>query len=210
MNKSIVITVGLLVAVVFIIFSMQFLRFQSVGPLTPEQLQKYNTVILSEARQLNALPLLDENGVEFSMDQFSGNWSLINFGYTHCPDVCPTNLLMLRSLRAKFVSEGKIAPQIYLATVDPKRDSPSRLREYLDFFDPGIKALWSDEQNMSNFARQLNNLFLKGTSKAELDYLVDHSDNIAILDDNGAFIGIFRPPHEMEDIAFVMNHLMNQ
>lgn len=210
MNKGIFTTVGLLAAVVTLIFSLQFLRFQDTGPLTPEQLQKYNTVLLGTPRQLSPVPLLDKNSDDFTINDFAGNWSLVNFGYTHCPDVCPTNLLTLSKIMNLMESEGTKLPQIYMATVDPKRDTPARLAEYLEFFDPRMEALWSDEQTMSDFARQLNNLFLKGKEKTELDYLVDHSDNIAILNNDGVFVGIFRPPHQIEDIAFVMTNLMSQ
>lgn len=199
-------TVGLLLAFVAIVFSLQFIRFSESEALTPEILQNFNTVLMKEPRILQPVALVDQNNQEFKVSDFSGNWSLINFGYTHCPDVCPTNLLTLSKVRANLLSAEKPVPDIYLATVDPDRDSPDHMKSYLEFFDPGLRGLWATVPQMSDFARQLNNLFYKATDTGA--YTVDHSDNIAILNKSGEFVGIFRPPHRIDDIVYVMSALM--
>ncbi len=134
---------------------------------------------------------IDEEGEVFSFEDFKGKISLIFFGFTHCPDVCPTTLLQLSQLKNMLTAKEAEQLQVYLITVDPKRDTPTRLREYLSYFDPDFKALTGTEEQVATMAKAFNVFYNKVLTEAG-QYTVEHSAYVFVLDKNAKSVLLFR------------------
>ncbi|HZD53929.1 MAG TPA: SCO family protein, partial [Woeseiaceae bacterium] len=126
---------GLLIAVpvVLVLGGAAWLAARNAGP-PPEP--QYATP-LPEAKPLPDFSLVDQEGRPFTRERLRGRTSLLFFGFTHCPDICPTTLEQLASARQQLADEGP-APQIVFVSVDPERDTPEKLAAYVRHFGKGI------------------------------------------------------------------------
>lgn len=164
--------------------------------------------VLAEPRALPNVELVDEQGAAFRPDDFRGRWSLLYFGYTYCPDVCPLTLVELARLKQQLAAQGVTVPvEYYLVSVDPRRDTPARLREYAAYFDPEFHGLTGAPQALAALAAATETVFDVPEGQDGEDYLVSHSSNVVLLDPSARVYAVFTPPHEpatlAADFAFV-------
>jgi protein SCO1 len=112
---------------------------------------------LSPQRALPDFSLIDQRGQTFGPANLGGHWSFVFFGYTNCPDVCPTTLTTLAAMEKKMRDAGaSIRPRVVFVSVDAKRDTPEQLAKYVPYFDPeftGVTA--ADQKTIEGFARKL-------------------------------------------------------
>ena len=147
------------------------------------------------------VPFINEEGQTVGKTENLGKWSFLFFGYTFCPDVCPTTLAVMQQMWVQLTPAMKAQTQVALVSVDIERDTPEKLKAYMDYFDPSFTAFTSKPISLRSFAAQLNAVYAKverknkqGDIDPELGYLMDHSANIAILDPNGNYYGFIKPP----------------
>jgi len=170
---------------------------------------KAGVIFLPEERTLpQDVILTDHNNQKFTMNDFAGKWSLIFFGYTFCPDICPTTMLDLRNLRDKLAPNIINNMQIYMVTVDPYRDTPEQLKGYLDYFEAGFIGLTGDMEQIITLGKRVSIPFVAPDISKEF-YTVDHSGNLAILNPAGNQVGFIRAPFEVDKLAEVLQHLFN-
>jgi len=152
---------------------------------------------LPEARALDMPTLVDSGGAPFTADSFAGHASLLFFGFTHCPDVCPNTLGLLAQ-----VMQSTPAPDltVYLVSVDPERDTPAVLRDYLAGFDPQFIGLTGDPLDIKDFARTVGTAMIKVDLPGDT-YTMDHSATLYLLDDAGRLRAVFTPPFKVEGLA---------
>ena len=136
---------------------------------------------------------------------FKGQWSLVFFGFTSCPDVCPTTLSVLNKVAQEM---GQTAPQIILVSVDPGRDTPAILTKYLRAFNQDFVALSGTDEQITNLAYQLQAVFFK-PSEDDGFYMVDHSTNIALINPNAEHVGNFKIPPRENAIVKALNIIMS-
>ena len=130
--------------------------------------------------------LTDQNGKPRSDRDFRGRWMLLYFGYTYCPDVCPTTLAKVASALQKLgPAAEKIAP--VFITIDPARDTPSVLKTYLAQFDPRFVGLTGTEAQIAKVAHSYRVYFAKHPLDGG-NYAMDHSSVIYLIDPNGNFV----------------------
>ena len=161
----------------------------------PPEIQGY---VLAEPRALPAVELVDERGAPFRAADFAGHWSLLYFGYTYCPDVCPLTLVELA--RLKPLLETKRV-EYYFVSVDPRRDTPARLREYVAYFDPELHGLTGSPQELAELAAAAETVFDVPEGEDADNYLVSHSSNVVLLDPRARVHAVFAPPHEPATLA---------
>jgi protein SCO1/2 len=161
-----------------------------------------NGYVLTPPRALPALELLDEHGEAFASRAFTGHWSFLYFGYTYCPDVCPLTLVELAALKKQLAAElpGERS-EYYLVSVDPNRDTPERLREYVAYFDPAFHGLTGSPDALATFAAATETLVDVPEGQDTENYLVSHSSNVLLLDPQGALRAVFTPPHHPPQLA---------
>jgi protein SCO1/2 len=158
--------------------------------------------VFPEPRTLPAVELVDENGEPFTPLQFAGQWSFVYFGYTYCPDVCPLALIELAALKERLATQQPQTPAAYyLVSVDPKRDTPERLRDYVRYFDPSFHGLTGSIDAISALATAAEALFFVPPEQGPEGYLVSHSNNVVLVNPRGELEAIFTPPHSPEQLA---------
>ena len=166
------------------------LAFQQANVLPkPEHALYYK-----EARDIKPFQLTDHHKQAFTQAQLANKWSWVFFGYTSCPDVCPTTLQELNFIYddLKAISQDT---QILLVSVDPKRDTPEKLAQYIAYFHQEFIALTADHGVLFPFARNLGLMYAINEAKngAENNYLVDHSASLVLINPQGKIAAIFKP-----------------
>jgi protein SCO1/2 len=150
---------------------------------------------LPEARALGAFSLLDTRGAAISANELRGHPTLVFFGFTHCPDVCPTTLAMLAMVQKQVAGlDPRLAGlKVALITVDPERDSPEQLGRYVQSFGADFIGLTGSPPEIVNVTRSF------GVAFARVDlpggnYTMDHSATVFALDTQGRIVAVFTPP----------------
>jgi protein SCO1/2 len=151
---------------------------------------------LSPRRALPNFSLIDQRGHAFGPDDLRGRWSFLFFGYTNCPDFCPTTLTTLAAMEKHLRTSGAaLRPRVVFVSVDAKRDTPAQLAKYVPYFDPefvGVTA--ADQPTVEGLARQLGVAVLLSPPKADGSYTVDHSAEIFVVDPAGKLAAVLTGP----------------
>jgi protein SCO1/2 len=152
---------------------------------------------LPQPRPIEDFTLVDESGKPFTLNDLKGRPTLVFFGFTHCPDVCPTTLAKL----ARVVKAAAIPDlRVLLVSVDPERDKPEQLQQYVHAFDPNFKGATGTPAEINRFARE----FGVAVARVDLgggDYTMDHSAVVFLLDNQGRRVALFTPPYEIQPVA---------
>ncbi len=155
-----------------------------------------------QAKPLPEFALTDHNHQPFTNETIKGKWHLLFFGYTHCPDVCPTTLQMLADAVKKIKDPAVLKQlQIDFITVDPDRDDLASLKPYVTYFNKDFIGVRGDMVNIDVLTHALGILHYIVKSKNGKVYEVAHSGNLTLIDPKGRFIGIFSAPHDGAKIA---------
>ena len=155
--------------------------------------------------QDNQIELIDQNGIARNQDDFANRPIALFFGFTYCPDVCPTTLITLAAARDDLESAGidTTALQILFITVDPERDKPEQLKQYLSLFDANVTGLTGSLNKVRSVLQQFG-VYAQKTDQGDGDYLYDHSAAVFLYRDDGSFKGTI--VHN-EPIAFITEKL---
>lgn len=144
--------------------------------------------------------LTNQDGAAVTDANYKGKYLLIYFGYTYCPDVCPTGLQsMAHALDQLGADVSKVQP-LYI-TIDPARDTPAKIKEYISSFHPQIVGLTGTQQQISTLAKAYQVYFAKSEQVDDKDYLMDHSSLIYLMDPNGKLVKTF--PQEVDPAVIV-------
>ena len=169
----------------------------------PHQLPLYATVMPTPL-PLPEFQLQDQSGKQFDRQSLRGGWSLVFFGFTHCPDICPATLQQLAIARGKVMAAGNgqenSFPQIILISVDPERDSVEIMREYVGHFAADIKGVTGDIEELKKLTAVLGIFFEKSTDNGE-DYNVAHSAVVLLINPDAEFHALFSAPHDVENFV---------
>ena len=166
-------------------------------------------IILPESREVPALQLASTTGTQVDTQALTGQWRLVFFGYTFCPDICPTTLAELRQLKKLLPAEAQANLQILMVSVDPQRDSAEQLKLYLEYFDPEFVGLTGELTDIQTLSNALSIPFIPGDT-SQPRYTVDHSGNLAIISPDGRQYGFIRAPLDVKKIAEQLPHIMAQ
>jgi protein SCO1/2 len=169
----------------------------------PEPPQLKQATQLPSPKPVADFQLVDHNGNHFTLDNLKGRWTLAFFGYTHCPDVCPTSLAMLAQVvrRLERNPEAGQPPQVVFFSVDPQRDTPELLASFVPYFHDSFIGVTGDAEEILKLTRQLGIIYGKTGGSGDDDYLVDHSASIILFDPAGRFYALFSTPHKPDLIA---------
>ncbi len=157
--------------------------------------------LLQPPRPLKNLDLVDHTGQPFDAARLKDRWTLLFFGFTNCPDVCPATLTILSQIEKRLQDlPDAQRPQIALVSVDPERDTPEQLAKYVGFFSPNFIGVTGTPNSIDAFAGAM----MVPVAKHKLPnggYTVDHSAAIFLIDPNGAMHALFSTPHDATKIA---------
>ena len=156
-----------------------------------------------QARALPEFELINQDGEEFTRDDLSGKWHLIFFGYTHCPDICPTSLQTMADM-VKAIDDSDVtkALRVMFVSVDPDRDTPALLKSYVQYFNPEFIGATGTEANLQQLTRSIGiSYFLERESADQVSYEVSHSSAFVLINPATQFAGLFSAPHDSNAIA---------
>jgi protein SCO1/2 len=188
-------TVFILVAIVALILGLTVNRVLSgKGQGDQTALIDAGVILLPQSRTLPDLKLIDQDGQAVVINEFKDKWTLLFFGYTFCPDICPTTLAQLRQIKSELPKDVLAKLRVVLISVDPNRDTPAQLKQYLGYFDKDFIGLTaSSAPDLQKLANAVSIPYIPAdTSKP--NYTVDHSGNLALLGPDGTQRGFIRAP----------------
>jgi cytochrome oxidase Cu insertion factor (SCO1/SenC/PrrC family) len=144
--------------------------------------------------------LVNTAGETVTEASFRGRWMLVYFGFTYCPDVCPTELQTMSSALDRLGPQAaKIVP--VFITIDPERDTPAALAEYVKLFDERLVGLTGSKEQIAAAAKSYRVYYARAKGKDATDYLMDHSSFIYLIGPDGGFRALFRQGMPAQDMA---------
>lgn len=153
------------------------------------------------------LALTDHNGRAVTLDSFRGKLVVLFFGYTHCPDVCPTTLSDMAEA-FKLMPEGASERvQVLFVSVDPERDAPEILKAYVPYFHPSFLGLLGSPEQVAQVAKEFRVVYRKHVEPGATDYLVDHSAGSYVLDSHGRprlYLPFGHTPHDIANDLLIL------
>ncbi len=153
------------------------------------------------SRELPDFSLIDQQGRVFGSANLRGRWSLLFFGYTNCPDLCPTTLTTLAAMQKRLrAAKAPVLPQVIFVSVDAKRDTPSQMATYVPYFDPEFIGLTAaDQPSIEAVAKKLGVAVIIRPASGG-NYTVDHSGAIFVVDPGGRLTAILSGPFGVETL----------
>ena len=154
-------------------------------------------------RDVEPFKVLDQDGKPFGLEDLSGKWSFLFFGYTHCPDICPVTLAVLARVYSRL-EEQKLADniQVIFVSVDPERDTPDVIKSYVNYFNKNFIGLTGNEQQINSLAGQIGIVHARGENTAPGEYPVDHTASVFLISPDDKLLGIFSAPQTVDNIIF--------
>ena len=150
-------------------------------------------------RTLPDFSLIDHHGQTFGLAQVRGHWSMMFFGYTNCPDFCPTTLTTLAALEKRLRTDAApVRPRVIFMSVDAKRDTPEQLAKYVPYFDPEFIGLTAASQSDAEAVAAKLGVGVIITPKADGTYSVDHSGAIFVLNPQGKLAAVLTGPFSVD------------
>lgn len=169
----------------------------------PAELPEFKkTILLPTTKELGEVNFSDHNGNDFGLSQLQGKWSILFFGFTNCPDVCPTTMQTLKQVKQDVSRAGAWGSfQVVMVSVDPERDTSERLKSYVPFFDPEFIGIRASVEHTAAFAKNVGILFFKSKQFDNGGYDVDHGAAIILINPEGQYAGVMTAPHIQADIS---------
>jgi protein SCO1/2 len=195
-SRNIKLTVfGLLVFITLVVAG--FVHRISLPRVMTESEMKINGLyLLDTPRSIGEFELVDHLGVPFTPARFKGKWSLVFFGFTYCPDICPTTMTFLNEFMASLEGTEAQDTQVVMVSVDPARDTVQQLAGYVPFFNPDFIGVTGEFLDIHRVATALNTPFRKVMGEGD-NYQVDHSANIVLINPRGDYHGFFKAPLDL-------------
>lgn len=189
-RRTIIIIVCFIVLVIFgFIWRMNQPVIMSV-----QDLRINGAIVLNTPRKFSDFDLIDHRGDAFTLERLKGQWSMIFFGFTNCPDICPTTLATLNETYSKLKDSEKENLQIIMVSLDPERDTVDKLGQYMPYFNTEFVGVTGNKHFIKRFTTEINIAYNQVPLGGD-DYTVDHSSQIVLVNPNGHYHGFFKSPH---------------
>ena len=168
--------------------------------VTLESLRNDAFFIYDSPIEVGEFELADDQGQPFTRESLAGKWSLVFFGYTFCPDICPITMASIRQFYG-LLDENQDAQdvQVIMISVDTERDTQEVLANYVGYFNPDFIGASGEYAETYTLARQMNVTF-NYTRIDDDNYLVNHNGEVMLLDPDGRNVGFFKPPYDPEQM----------
>lgn len=191
-KRGIKVTIACLLAFICLVLVLFINKITTPRHLSKVELQINGAIEFDTPRRFADINLINHRGEKFENSDLKDKWTLIFFGFTHCPDVCPTTMASLAAWYELLDEDVKANTQVVMVSVDPERDSAAKLAEYVPYFNKDFMGATGSLANVQKFAAQLYIAFTK--VQLSDDYTVDHSAQIALINPRGDYHGFFKPP----------------
>lgn len=159
--------------------------------------------LFPDPKPLTAFAFTDQKNRVFDLSRLKGKWSFLFFGYTHCPDICPTTLATLARAREKIAKSAAGAEdvQFVFISVDPNRDTAGKLGQYVSYFDTSFLGVTGDDAQIGKLAAQLGAVYQLAVTPGSENYPVYHTAAVFLVDPQARYHAVFAPPLDPEGIS---------
>jgi protein SCO1/2 len=192
-SRNITLTVVGLLAVITLIVAGFVYRISLPRVMTASEMKINGLYLFDTPRDIGELDLVDHHGEPFTRERLKGEWSLVFFGFTYCPDICPTTMAFLNEFTESLDGTEAEDTRVVMVSVDPARDTVEQLAGYVPFFNPEFTGVTGDFLDIHRFATALNTPFRKVVGEGD-DYQIDHGSNVALINPRGDYHGFFKAP----------------
>ena len=196
--------------ILLILFSITglFTYFQSLPSLLEKKPSLITGKILVRPMEIDNFELIDQNNEAFNKKSLEGGWTVLFFGYTNCPDVCPTTIYKLAEIKNGIKEDLPSANfNTVLVTLDPDRDSTERLDEYIGYFDETMLGVTGTYENIQSFTSSLS-VFYQRINKEE-GYDFNHTASIFVFDKDGSLFATMSPANTVGELESDFFKILN-
>ncbi len=187
----------------FLLAGIVYLAWSLLNPYS------FHGVVMQSPQKARDFTLTGHNGQPVSLKDYSGKIILIYFGYTTCPDVCPTTLADLHTARESLGQLGDQV-QVFMVTVDPERDTQAVLADYMSHFDSSFIGLTGSPEQIAEVATYYGIYYERAEGNSTLGYLMDHTATVMAIDQDGYLRLVFPFGTAAQDIADDLNYLLER
>lgn len=195
-SRNIKLTIAGLLLFITVIVAGFVYRVSLPRIMTASEMSANGLYLLEAPRNIGEFDLIDHHGNPFNPGRLEGQWTLVFFGFTHCPDICPTTMTFLNTFLESLEGTEAQDPQVVMVSVDPARDTVQQLADYVPYFNPDFTGVTGEFLDIHRFATKLNTPFRKVMDE-DGSYQVDHSSNIVLINPRGDYHGFFRAPLDL-------------
>ncbi len=188
-----------------IIFTGSVIVFQGCGQDKDSPLNDYS--VLNPQKDFT---LTDQNGNAFHLKDHRGQIVILFFGYISCPDVCPTALSKLARVYSLLGNSARQNILTVLVSVDPERDTPQKIKEYLEYFKINAVGLTGTKEEVDAVVNAYKVFYEKVDTKSEMGYFINHSDYLYLIDSEGIVRYLFQPDDKAEKMAKVIKKVLSK
>lgn len=199
-NKRIWLTVIAILIFICMVLGLFLNKMFSPRIMSVDELRINGAIVFENPRIIKDFDLLDHHGKPFNLDSLSGHWTFVYFGFTHCPDICPTTLADLNRVVGQLSPDIAGKTEVVMVTVDPARDTVDILNQYVPFFNKNFSGVTGEFLPIRSLAANLNVAFNKVALNGKdinTDYTIDHTGNLILINPKGHYHGFFKPPFEL-------------
>lgn len=159
--------------------------------------------ILNKPKALNSFSLKDQHGKLFDLERLRGKWSLLFFGFTNCPDICPTTLTTLNQIYKILGKNSETLDnvQVVFISVDPGRDDLATLKKYVRYFNKDFLGVTGNKKQLSLLAKQLGVYYEVLDQYGKKNYVVNHTAAIFVINKEAGYFGLMTPPLDADKMA---------
>lgn len=204
-NKKIMVVIMLAAGIAGLVASNIYFK-------KPESIKFDTLLVYPDAKTFTGFKLTNQNNQTITIEDFADKWTLLFFGFASCPDICPTTLAELQKVY-KQLSTHRLnkMPEVLFVSVDPDRDTPENLKNYIDFFNPMFNAASTDNANLIALTTQIGVAYhVEEHEDGSTNYNVDHSAAIYVISPEKKLYGIFPTPHNEKQITADLIKLLSQ
>ncbi|MGQ0618435.1 MAG: SCO family protein [Panacagrimonas sp.] len=156
--------------------------------------------LLPQPRPLPEFKLTDADGKPFDRSSMTGRWSLVFVGFTHCPDVCPSTLALLKTVNTRLQAEKKNLHVVFLS-IDPERDTAAALGTYVRYFSPDFAGVTGPEDQLTVLGQAMGFVFAKAPGPTPETYSMDHSSALILVNPQAQVAAYFTPPLKVDALT---------
>ena len=187
-------TIAVVLAFIMLVVYGFVWRMNQPVIMNDEQLRVNGAIVLDRPRIFSDFELIDHRGDVFNIARLQDTWTMVFFGFTHCPDICPTTLAVLNDTYSKLKESEKEKLQVVMISLDPERDSVEKLAEYVPYFNDQFIGVTGNKHLIRRLTAEINIAYNKVPLEAD-DYTIDHSTQLVLINPKGHYHGFFKAPH---------------
>ncbi len=200
-------TVLVTVAAIALVLGAVVAKVNRQAPLDRDVLSNAGIFLFDSPRNMPAVSLQAATGADWTEQDLVGQWDLLFFGYTFCPDICPTTMADLRTMADAMPQATRERLRVTMVSVDPERDTSRQLSEYLGYFKADFNGVTGAPAELAKLAQALSIAYIPPDTSEE-NYLVDHSGQVVMVNPEGQYVGFIRPPLRPVDLSQWLSRIM--